>query len=79
MTQVFNITVNHKKIYFRSPTKFTLPVVFPPCRDILIAYMKKYSKNRYEVVVAYKNSYSVYSNCKSIKKACQVLQTAYNG
>ena len=79
MTQVHSIGINGKRIFFRAPTEFTLPVVFPSCRDILIAYMRKYSKNHYEVVIAYKNHYAVYSGCVSIKQACQVLQTVYNG
>lgn len=79
MTQTHSIRINGKTHYFYAPIQGGMPRVFPAHRDILIAYMRKFSKNRYEVVIAYKDRYGVYSNCDSIKQACQVLQIAYNG
>lgn len=79
MAQLHIIKINGKPFYFHSPEIGGAPITFPPCGNILISYMRKHSKNRYEVVVAYKNYYAIYGSCASITEARYVLQTHYNG
>ncbi len=78
MTQTFLVRINGKAYYFRAPDIDGI-ITFPAHRDILMAYLRKTSKNNYEVAVAYKNYFVIYKKCTSIKKACAVLQIVYNG
>lgn len=75
--QSFYIRINGAFFAFNSPAVGGF-VTFPSCRDILISYIHRCSKNYYEVVVSKKSLYKICA-CSSCKEVCKVLQIEYNG
>lgn len=71
------IRIDNKPYYFTTPL-YGQTKIFPASGNILRAYLRRNSKNSYEIIIAGDDFCRRIRDAESMKECCQILQNAYN-